>query len=239
MTEKRNNINALGRVLYIIARIVRVCICIGLFFIAVAAITVPALFGKIDINKHYIDINSIPDTKVRIFKDSKQQLTMRVNNKDTLLAKELTKEEYDAATEIYDKVQNTTKGAVLAYVEASLIFSIVSLVLVIIAIKNLEKFCLSLRNNDEVFTEDKPTYLKKAAKLFIITYIISVLSTAALSGIYDGNYSFNFNSIGLVEILVLFLVAYIFEYAIGLDSKPIEATIAKPKKTTKKKKEEK
>ena len=238
MKEKKKTIDTLGKVLHVLAIIARVCTYIGVFFMVLVMVIVPIIFSKIEINKNYIDIKGIPDTRIRIYKDLEGKLSVKVNDKVTDLSKDVDNQEAIVLlSSLYDKTTNTTTGAIVAYIEAYFVFCIVSMILTALALKYFGKFCKSIFENETLFTDDKPKYLKKVGILMIIAYAVSMLLGGALSGVLGGNFDFNLNSVGIVEILVIFLATYIFEYGTLLEAKPVEEP--KPKKTTKKKTEEK
>lgn len=244
MEENKKKVKTLGKILYVLAIIARVCLGIAAVCLVLCMIVIPIIFSKLEFDKGSLSVNGIKNVDLKIYKDANNELLMMYNGKQENLSNSLDKTELLATQIVFDKLSNTTKEAVVVYIEASIIFSIASLVLLSIAIKNFEEFCKSLGYKDEIFTDDKPEYLKKAGLFLIITYAVSLIAGGALSGALAEELDLNFNTIGIIEILAVYLIAYIFEYAKGLDAKKelvIEEKVVKPTRTRKRKttKEEK
>ena len=241
--ENKKNIKTFGKVLHILAAIAQAFMYIGIVGLVVCTIMIPNIFSKVAIEKNRVAIVGIPEARVEIYKDAKQELNVVVNDKKVDIGKELNNTEKIGADVIFDMLTDTTKEAVVIYLEGSCVLGIVVLVLTILSVRNFDKFCKNLRDKDEVFEKDNSKYLRNTAKFSLIAYIVSVVVSGALSGALSDNFDFNFNTIGVVEILVLYLLSYVFAYGHTLEAQKavIETKEEKPKATRKRKttKEEK
>ena len=239
--ENTKKIKSFGKVLYVLAVIGRVCLYIGAVCLILTAIVIPVIFSKVDIGKNRVAIVGIPEAKVEMYKDEQKQLNIVFNDKKVNIEKELDSKELLATELVFDMLTDTTKEAVVVYIEASIIFSLATLVLTILAIKNFEKFSKNIKEKEEVFEQDNSKYLKNTAKFMLISYIVSLVASTALSGLFTDDFKTSFNTIGVIEILVIYLFAYVFAYGNTLEKKLLPATSEKPKTPRKKatKKEEK
>ena len=208
--ENQKKIKTLGKVLSILATIAKICIYIGVSFLILFAFMVPIIFSKVDIRKNRVAIVGIPDARVEIYKDDSKELNVVINDKKIDLNKELSHTEKLSAEEIFDMLSDTTKEAVVVYLEGSIILGIVSMILISISLKNFAKFGNNLNTKDEVFAKDNSIYLHKTAKFLLISYIITIVSSTATDGFLTDHFNFDINGLGIVEIIVLYTLSYIF-----------------------------
>ena len=234
--EDKKKIKTFGKVLYVLATIARVCIGIAVVLLILLAIVIPIIFSKVEIEKNRVAIVGIPDARVEIYKDKTEKLNIVVNDKKVDVDKELTSTEQLTATSIFDMLSDTTKEAVIVYLEGSIILGVVTLILTMLALKNFGKFGKNLSDKDDVFVEDNSKYLRNTAKFMLISYIVSLVISGVLNGALAEKFDFNINTIGIVEILVLYMLSYVFNYGHTLEAKKVEAIETKKEKTTSTKK---
>ena len=233
--ENQKKIKSFSKVLHVIAVLARVCMYFTAVLLVLFAVLIPILFSKVDIDKNRLAIVGIPEAKVEVYKDETEKLNILFNDKKVNIEKELTETEQSGVELIFDMATKTTKNAVIGYLEASAIFSLVIVVIIILAIKNFEKFTKNLKDNDEVFGNNNSNLLRNSAKFLLIAYIVSLVSSAALSGAINDNFGFNINTINLIEIISLYMLSYIFAYGHSLEVKKVEVVETKEKKVTRKK----
>jgi hypothetical protein len=228
--EDKKKIKTFGKVLYVLATIARVCLGIATVLLVLFAIVVPIIFSKVEIEKNRVAIVGIPDARVEIYKDKTEKLNIVVNDKKVDVSKELTSTEQLAASSVFDMLSDTTKEAVVIYLEGSIILGIVTLVLTMLALKNFGKFGKNLGDKDEVFEKDNSKYLRNTAKFMLISYIVSLVVSGALNGALADEFDFNINTIGIVEILVLYMLSYVFNYGHTIEAKKVEVIETKEDK---------
>ena len=234
--ENKKSIRSFAKVLHVLAVIAKVCMYIGIVGLVICTIIIPIIFSKVEIEKNRVAIVGIPDARVEIYKDAQSELNIVVNDKKADISKELTDSEKLSAGVLFDMLTDTTKEAVVIYLEGTFILSIVTMILTIISLNYFDKFCKNLRDKDEVFDKDNSKYLRNTAKFFLISYIISIVTSSALSGALTDDFSFNFNSVSIVEILILYMFSHVFAYGHNLEAKKEEpkAIEEKPKATKRK-----
>ena len=229
--ENLKKIKTLGKVLYVLAIIARVCLYIAGVVLVMFAIMVPIIFSKITMEKNKIAVG-ISDTKIEVYKDNLDKLNIVINEKPIDLEKELTKTEKLSVEVIFDMLNDTTKNTVIVYLEASAILSLVSIVLILQAIKNFEKFSMNLKDKDDIFMIENSIYLRKIAKFMLISYVIALISSGILDGSITNSLGTNYNATNVVEIIALYLLSYIFAYGNSLEIK--KAELVETKEVTKK-----
>ena len=98
---------------------------------------------------------------------------------------------------------------------------IVCLVLALFLFKRLEKLFNNINKGDTPFTLENVEHIKRIAYLMIALIIIPNIGGTLFELILKKDLDVSFELFNVLEILILFVVAYIFEYGyeIQLDSK--------------------
>ena len=245
MEENKKQIKVISTILRVVAILIRIGVYIGLFALLIGAILVPKFFKQVDMKKDYIKIKDVTiankkDTIVLTRKDDK--INAYYSEKDHDLNKELDETETIVVNQIFDMLNDSSKGRILAFVELVCIFGIVCLVLFNEALKRVEKTLKNLKEKDEVFSDDNAKLLRKSAVLFGVLFVVSAVCDLSLALIFDIDLRFGVSTMGVVEILIVFLIAYIFDYGSKLNvvketTEPVKKVATKKPRTPKKKEE--
>ena len=245
MEENKKQIKVISTILRVVAILIRIGVYIGLFALLIGAILVPKFFKQVDMKKDYIKIKDITiankkDTIVLTRKDDK--IKAYYNEKDHDLNKEMDETETIIINEIFDMLNDSSKGRILAFIEIVCIFGIACLVLFNEALKRVEKTLKNLKEKDEVFSKDNAKLLRKSAVLFGVLFVVSAVCDLSLALIFDIDLRFGVSTMGVVEILIVFLIAYIFDYGSKLNvvketNEPVKKVTTKKPRTSKKKEE--
>ena len=109
----------------------------------------------------------------------------------------------------------------IGYVECAIIVLVISLFLLISMLKKVEKLFNNINNGDTPFTLENVEHIKKIAYIMIALIILPNVTGAIFELILRQDLNVSFEAFNLVEILILFVISYIFEYGyeIQLDSK--------------------
>jgi len=102
---------------------------------------------------------------------------------------------------------------IIVYIEAGLVFLLVDIIIMIFILNYVEKLFNNIKNNNTPFTMDNVHFIKSISYLMIALIILTPISGVifnSLLGLSDGNSPFELMSI--LEILIIFSMAYIFEY---------------------------
>ena len=180
----------------IITKIVKICLMILVPFVFLFMLLIPIVFKKVEINSNIIKIN---DVNIIIHDDS---ISLKVgDNVETFYCD--TSEIDRITTFLMDS--SPTKIAFLCEI-VSLLFGVV-IILNIYILGYIEKLLNNFEHSSVPFTDENTNYILKIAKLAISVAAIDL----CISVIFD--LSVNFDFFGILGILVLFVIYYIFKYA--------------------------
>ena len=123
---------------------------------------------------------------------------------------------------------NNSKVKIISYFESAMIFLIINIVIMMIILNYVEKLFNNIKNNQTPFTLENVGFIKRISYLMIALIIITPISNILFNVISTSTNSGenSFGLIGILEILIIFSMSYIFEYGYELqkDSKGIMYT---------------
>ena len=210
--QKQKQVKALSNVIALIGKIGRITLIVAIPFIVIMMLLTPYVVNNTEIKDNEIvfkteNIKIIGENKIAIH--------------DILIG------EFDDVTlnnEVKHVLKNNSSIKIIAYIEASLIFLLIDIIIIIIILSNVEKLFTNIKNNKTPFTIDNVNYIKKISYLMIALILTSAIPGTIMNlliGIEDGENVFELMNI--LEILIIFSMSYIFEYGYELqkDSKGI------------------
>ena len=212
--DKQKKVKVLSKIISIVSKIGKVCCMIGIVIAALAAIVVPIVVGNIKIKDNTIVFKN--DT-VKVVDDDKE-LVVKVKN--TTIATIDKAESIEIIRDIRDNDFNN-KTLIITYSELGMGFLIATLCLMLLLFKRLDKLFANINSGDTPFTLENVDHIKKIAYLMIALIIIPSISAVMFELVIQRNLNIEFNTFSVLEILIIFVMSYIFEYGyeIQLDSK--------------------
>ena len=226
--DKQKKVKKLSKAVSIIAKIGKVCTVIGIVAVAIATLIVPVVglnikvkecgevtengieyrYGKFTVFGEKIDYKILDQ-------DSKVEFTYK--DKTTTITNE---DETYALSKVFDYFEEKNMTMVVVFGEFALACLIVTLILVNKALDHLDKLFININKGDTPFTMDNVEHIKKMAYLMIWLIIFPAATGLFASFVVDADLAIDFDFSNLLTILVLFSLAYIFEYGyqIQLDS---------------------
>ncbi len=211
--EQQNKMKGLSKSISILARIGRI-VCIVCISIVIASMIILGIVtNKVNIKDDKIIWNGNDSIEVI---EANNKVFLKVNNEvvvDTKNQNEIIK--------IKEVLKNNSKVAILCYLEIGFAFLVISLILVSILLKSLEKLFHNINKGDTPFTLENVGHIKKMAYFMIIMTIMPNIIGTIFEVVLTMDLNIEFEMFSLVEILFLFSIAYIFQYGyeIQLDSK--------------------
>ena len=210
--EKQKKVKLLSKILYLIGRIGSIVLMVAIPFIIIGMISIPILLKNIDIE----------DGKIVALNN-----TVKIDEKDNGLVLEykehveVIKMNQSEIDSMKKALEHFSKTKFIVLVEISFTLLIVYLILMIRALKYLEKLFLNIHNGDTPFTLDNVNYIKKMSYIMIASIIVSIIASSFMSAAFAREVMVDINMISIIEIIFLFALSYIFEYGyeIQLDSK--------------------
>ena len=209
--KKQSEVKTLSNVISIIAKIGRIVLMVAIPFVILSMILIPYLVNNVEVKENEITFKS---DNIKIIGDDKIEIH------DVIIADI----EYTGTAEFVEIFNNNSKTKIIAFSETALVFLIITIVITITILKNVEKLFDNIKTNNTPFTLENVGYIKKISYLMIALIILEPIAGTFLGLItqeIDGESAFELVSI--LEILIIFSMSYIFEYGyeIQKDSKGI------------------
>lgn len=212
--EKQKKVKVLSKIIAVIAKIGWICSIVGIVAISIVALVMPFALKNITIEDNKIITNS---SVVEIAEED-NKLVLKHNN--IVIADVTDQERIDVIKDTLNSNLNN-KALLIGYSETALITLIVCLVLLIFMFKRLEELFNNINKGDTPFTLENVEHIKKIAYLVIALIILPNICGMIFELILKKDLDVTFEFFNVIEILIIFVIAYIFEYGyeIQLDSK--------------------
>ena len=214
--EKQKKVKVLSKIISIVAKIGKVCCIVGIVAVAIAAIIVPIIVGNIKVKDNEMVFKN--DT-VKLVDDDKK---ISIKVKSSTIATIDDEHAIEVIKDILEK-DFTDKTLIITYSELGMIFLIITLYLTLLLFKRLDKLFTNINSGDTPFTLENVDHIKKIAYIMIALIIIPSISAVMFELVIQKDLNIDFNTFSVLEILIIFVMSYIFEYGyeIQLDSKGI------------------
>ena len=212
--EKQKKVKVLSKIIYIVSKIGKIFCTIGLVMMTALFLIAPFFIKDVKVVNDRIVINDNNNTIEIVEKGN--NLSLRYNKKIVIA-------DIDSKTEIKkitNIVKNNSTWKLVIGVELALISVILVLGFVRYMLSHLEKFFKNIHDGDTPFTLDNVKHIKKIAYAMILSILIPPVF-GLVSSLLIEEISFDLPAFSIIEILVIFTMAYIFEYGyeVQLDSK--------------------
>ena len=213
--KKQKQVKALSNVIELIGKIGRITLIVEIPFIAIMMLLTPYVVNNTEIKDNEI-----------VFKTE----NIKIIDKNKIAIHDILVGEFDDITlnnEVKHVLKNNSSIKIIAYIETSLVFLLIDIIIIIIILSNVEKLFSNIKNNKTPFTLDNVNYIKKISYLMIALILTSAIPGTIMNlliGLEEGENVFELMNI--LEILIIFSMSYIFEYGYELqkDSKGIMYT---------------
>jgi hypothetical protein len=210
--KKQKQVKSLSNVIGLIGKIGGIVLKVAIAFIILAMVLVPYIVNNVEVGSDEITFKT---ANIKIIDQDKLEIH------DIIIADI----DADISQSEFIEIFNTHSNAeIIGYAEASLVFLLISIVLVIFVLGYVEKLFNNIKNNNTPFTLDNVHYIKRISYLMIALIILTPLSGVFVNLIFGmTEVESPFELMGILEILIIFSMSYIFEYGyeIQKDSKGI------------------
>ena len=212
--DKQRKLKVLSKIIYIVAKMGKILTYIAIPFIVLGMVVIPILMNKIDIKNDRIILKDKGNSISIVEKNDK----LTINVKDAKVAEVTSAKDI---SKIKDFFNNNSKGTIIASGETALGFALISIIIAIILLRQVEKLFKNINKNDTPFTYDNVDYIRRIAFLMIINIILPAIASAVIELILKVELNIHFGAYNLIEILALYVLVYVFEYGCKLqkDSK--------------------
>ena len=210
--EKQKQVKTLSNVISLIGKIGGIVLKVAIAFIILAMMLVPYVVNNVEVGSNEITFKT---DNIKIIDQDKLEIH------DIIIADI----DADISQSEFIEIFNTHSNAeIIGYAEAALVLLLISIVLVIFVLGYVEKLFNNIKNNITPFTLDNVHYIKRISYLMIALIILTPLSGVFINLIFGmTEVESPFELMGILEILIIFSMSYIFEYGyeIQKDSKGI------------------
>lgn len=211
--EQQNKMKFLSKSIAILAKVCRVIVMFSIPIVIASMIILGTFYNKVEIRDNEIIINS---NDVISIMEKDDRVILKV--KDEVIVDTINNYNTPKINELFN---NNSKLIVFGYIEAGFLFLLISLIIVIIILRYLEKLFNNINKGDTPFTLENVSFVKRMAYLMIVLTILPSFVGVIFEIILKMDLDVGFEWVSLIEILFLFSIAYIFQYGyeIQLDSK--------------------
>lgn len=207
--KKQGQVKSLSNVISLIGKIGAIVLKVAIPFVIIAMILVPYLVNNVEVNDETI---SFKTENIKRIDDKIEVCKFMVITLEGDLSEE----------QIISIINNNSKVEIIAYLEAGMVFIIINLIIMIIMLTYVEKLFENIKNNNTPFILENVTYIKKISYLMILLIVINPIVGILFGSILGvPEKSAGIELISILEILIIFIMSYIFEYGyeIQQDSK--------------------
>ena len=205
--KSQKYLRTLSKVVSILAKIGRICLMIVIPFIFIAMIALPFLMKKLDVNGNIIKFD---DATIIINDD---YVTFKVANSDYV-----SNVEHQELTYIANFLTNNTKGDILLICEVSLVFIATIVIINIYVMMYAEKLFKNISEKKTPFIEENANYIRRIGHTLIIMEIVLFVFSVLLA-VFFPRIDYIENKTSIFSILIVFIIYYVFEYAVKLQEK--------------------
>ena len=198
--KEQNSYNVLCRLIYIISKVIRVCLMIFIPFVILSMVFIPIVFKKVEVSANILKFNNNISIIIRDNGIS-TKIGDRVHaiNCDTI--------EMDR---IMTFLANNSKSSIVLHFEISFLLLAIVIILAIYLLSYMEKLFDNFAKGKTPFTKENTDYILKIA-----IYLLAV-KVACLFFSIVGVFTKCFVSINIMTILAIFTAYFMFKYATNM-----------------------
>lgn len=200
MAEERQKIvKTLSKIIYVVSKILKILTRIAIGFMVFAMIVLPVAMRT----------TKFIDNKIVIANENNKIQSITVASGDFVVMDDSNKN-YDVIKKIYSTYSKTET---IIYMEVFMILVIASLVIASLIMDHVYQLFKNIYEG-EAFSLDNTKHLKMISNYMIASLLLSVVASLLSSILFD--VSFNLNLYNIFEILIVYTIAYVFEYGFEL-----------------------
>lgn len=206
--EKPNRVNIFAQILSIVSILGQLAATLTLIVLAIFAIIVPIFNDKIEIEQNTI---SIFDSKIKLAAiDNELNITIADETNSVPLG------DFDFQ-KVIDYLEKNKIFLVIS-LEVTIIGSIITTVLAFMVFDKSGKLFKRIKDEQSPFSEENTTAVTKIAKLLVISYVVSAITSVISNEIISNGSGIDLNLSALCTTLIVYVIAYVFEYGQSLES---------------------
>jgi len=203
--KKQNEMKVLSNIIEMIAKIGSIVLKVAIPFVLLAMILVPIVVSNVKVSDNEIAFKT---GNIKIIDDREIVINGVAIGKldDSILG-----------NDIVELFKNNSKVKIISYVESAMIFVLLDIIIILFILDYVRKLFENIKNNT-LFTLDNVQFIKKISYLMIALILVSPISSVIIEFLADVPMSEDspFELIGILEILIIFSMSYVFEYGYEL-----------------------
>ena len=202
--EKQRKVKGLSKAIYIVAKVLRICLIIGFVGVIIGMITIPVITTSIKVENGTITVFDEKvsyeqlDNKI-IFRDSKEKEVFTITD------------DIENVNKVLDYLDNNKLGNMIVLIEISLVLAEVVIVLVCYTFKHIEELFKNIHDKDTPFTMENAEHFRKIGYLLIAVLVVEAISNFTFT-LINSDFALNVDLANVLFILGFFVFSYIFEY---------------------------
>ena len=206
--KEQKTLKVLSRIVNIVAKISRIFLMIALPFIFLVMVILPLLFRNYE-----VDGNIIKFDDIRIV-HNEDKFVVKVA--DNIYLSEGNIEEFNR---LFDFLSDNDKTKIIICFELLISLAVASIIVLIYVLSYIEKIFYNIYSKKIPFTDENSNYILKICHLMIALVIISFVSGFVSSIFVIGNISSVHYSISLGDLVIAYIIYYIYKYAVQIQKK--------------------
>ena len=209
LLDKKNQkeLRVISKVAYILTKIGRICLMIAIPFIFLAMIIIPFVLNKVTVDGNIIRVDD----------------ASFILNEDNVVAKignntYISEEDLGVYRDVFNFLNKNDLSRLLWFVELALGFVAISAIITIYQLINIEKLFKNIHKDKVPFTTENCDHVRNICNLLIASAILSIVAEMVL-GLVMPSFDVNIASFSIIQLLVMFIVYYLFKYATEMQKK--------------------
>lgn len=202
--KEKNKMRTLSKFIAVFASVGRIICLIAIPFIIISMLATPYIMNRIEISDNKIVLRG---NDIFTLTEEDEKIVLKVNDLKIADAKKEV-----ITTKAIDVLNNNSKTLIIFYIEVGLTTLIITLYLLSIILKSLNKLFRNLNEGKTPFTLENVRLIKKMAWLMIATIILPNIGGVIFNSLIINGINMDIELFDIVEILFLFGLSYIFEY---------------------------
>lgn len=213
--KEQKYLKGISKALYVISKIVKVVITIGIGALGFAFLILFVLFSKFDYQEGILLFDK---EKVVTLEESIEGVTLHFEDSKYELVK-LNDQDKINLIPVKKFLDNNGLKTVFLYVEVAIFTYCVILVVLRMIFKRLELLFNNVNTLNSPFKDENTLLLNKVITLIIFNMVISIIGSFVLGLIWNFDINFKFNLTSIYDLLVIFVLYYICKYGCALQEK--------------------
>ena len=206
--NEQKKLKTISKIISVITKILRVCAMIVLPLLFIIMIALPIIFKNVEINGNIIKFD---DMNLVLHNDT---ITANLGEKSYIVANNVHNLDH-----IISFLNDNSLSKLLLDFELSIGFLIIVVVINVFILQYIEKLFDNFYRGETPFTLENSEYIRKIGKMMIISLIVAFVFELILSITTKGVCSINIGTYGIIEILCVYVIYYIFKYGTYMQKK--------------------